>query len=204
MCLNRTDLVHCKFIALSYLNHYDMNGSLFLAPENPDSSFSDIETLKKSLVENGLIQPSDSNTCYCGDSFAQLVTFMGCSPHLVFEPPEDGNENYCHIILHHHEQVKLYTGQQTAPPRCPSCRFRLADWKNDREKWSERPEQSWECPQCQASHVPATLDWRQSGGAGRLLIEIKNIFPGEAVPVDLLMNSLKNITSEKWRYFYLV
>lgn len=124
-------------------------------------------------------------------------------PHLVFEPPEDGSDRYCHVILHQHQQVRLYTGQQTAPPRCPSCRHRIADWKTDADNWLKQPDQSWNCPACDACHSPATLDWRQSVGASQILVEIKNIFPGEAVPVDSLMNTLKALSGEKWRYFYI-
>lgn len=181
-----------------------MNGSLFLAPENPEVDFSDHALLKQMLVEIGLIQPSDSNICYCGENFTQLITFMGCSPHLVFKPPDDGSDSFCHVRLHHYDSIMLFTGQQTAPPRCPSCRHRLANWKDASASWHDHPRQPWECPECKTSHTPATLDWRQSGGSGKLLIEIKNIFPGEAVPVDRLLGKLREISSQKWRYFYIV
>ena len=181
-----------------------MNGSLFLTTENPGSPFSDIDNLKKLLADLQLIQPTSSNTALCGEDFAQLVTFMGCSPHLVFEQPEDGSDKYCHVIFHAYQNIRLFTGQQTAPPRCPTCRYRMADWKNDAEQWLQQPEHPWKCPECGQQHAPANLDWRQSGGAGRLLVEIKNIFPGEAVPVDRLMKSLETLSGEKWRFFYLV
>ena len=186
-----------------------MNGSLFLSPEQPQTDFSDIDALKKCLHELGLMSirstGRDTDSYLCGESFAQMITFMGCSPHLVFEPPADGSDQYCHIRLHHFSEITLLTGQQTAPPRCPACRFRISDWRNMADDWrSETPTSSWQCPNCKKKSAAYELDWRQSGGAGRVFIEIRNIFPGEAVPVDQLMAKLEEISGEKWRYFYLV
>jgi len=182
-----------------------MNGSLLLTPENPDSDFDDINSLKKNLTDAELIQAGEPNSFLCGEKFTQLITFMGCSPHLVFEAPADGSENYCHVILHQHDEIQLLTGQQTAPPRCPSCRHRIPDWKQYRQQWHDNTTtKTWRCPKCETSSFPWQLDWRQSGGAGKILIEIKNIFPGEAVPVDQLLARLKTLSGEKWRYFYLV
>lgn len=182
-----------------------MNGSLLLTPDNPNSDFDDIDGVKLALTEAQLIQAGESNSFLCGEKFSQLITFMGCSPHLVFEPPEDGGDKYCHVILHQHDTIQLLTGQQTAPPRCPSCRHRISDWKQYQQQWHEHTSsETWSCPACGSVSYPWQLDWRQSGGAGKIVIEIKNIFPGEAVPVDQLLAQLKNISKEKWRYFYIV
>lgn len=182
-----------------------MNGSLFLTPENPASSFDDMNALKTALLEINLIQPGDSNQYLCGEKFAQLITFMGCSPHLVFEQPADGSDHYCHIRLHQYREIQLFTGQQTAPPRCPKCRHRIADWRTYAEDWQKQGHNAhWSCPGCETTSPVYQLDWRQSGGSGKVLIEIRNIFPGEAVPVDQLMATLKTVSGEKWRYFYLV
>lgn len=180
-----------------------MNGSLFITPHNPDSSFDDINRVRQTLFELGLIDDDAGAGRYrCGPQFASLITFMGCSPHLVFEPPQPGSLDYCHARLQHFPQIQLMTGQQTAAPRCPACRLRIAEWKSRLAGWLERAE-NWRCPQCGTLSAPWQLDWRQSGGAGRLFIEITQIFPGEAVPVDRLMKSLADCTGEKWRYFYL-
>ncbi len=186
-----------------------MNGSLFLSPEQPQAGFDDLVALKNCLLELGLMSNhstgKDADSYLCGDSFAQMVTFMGCSPHLVFEPPADGSDRYCHIRLHHFSEIQLLTGQQTAPPRCPACRFRIAEWREMLDGWnSETLTSNWQCPKCNKKSAAYELDWRQSGGAGRLFIEIRNIFPGEAVPVDRLMTKLQEVSGEKWRYFYLV
>jgi hypothetical protein len=175
-----------------------MNGSLFLTPQNPESTFSDTGAVTDLLVALGLIEPNSESPYLCGSEFAKLVIFMGCSPHLTFEPPADGGNNYCHVNLHNYQLPRLFTGGQTAPPRCPACRHRIADWKT-----SINPQQpEWQCPKCDDESDIFHLDWKQSAGAGRFLVEICNIFPGEAVPVDSLMNDLAALTGEAWRYFY--
>ena len=182
-----------------------MNGSLFLCPELPDARYPEITAIVKLLKNKGLIDQQQDNDSYlCGENFTQLITFMGCSPYLVFEPPADGTDKYCHIYIRQYPNIQLFTGQQTAPPRCPECRFRIADWKNRLKDWTARPTSSWHCPECGNTSHAYQLDWRQSGGAGQLFIEIKNIFPGEAVPVDSLLKDLQDLSGLKWRYFYLV
>jgi len=182
-----------------------MNGSLFLCPEPADAQFTAIAAIEQLLRDKGLIdQLQDDDSYLCGDNFTQLITFMGCSPYLVFEPPADGTDKYCHIKIHHYPSIRLLTGQQTAPPRCPACRQRIADWKKRIQEWTATPTSNWHCPTCEKTSHAHQLDWRQSGGAGQLFIEIKNIFPGEAVPVDSLLKDLQDLSGLKWRYFYLV
>lgn len=177
-----------------------MNGSMYLTTENPDDAFNDLTALSACLNDIGLTGEKISDFFLCGSQFAQLITFMGCSPHLVMTPPDDGSENFCHIRLLQFDQPKLLTGQQTAPPRCPACRFRISDWEN-----TLKPDDvnDWDCPKCRQQTPVAHLDWRQSAGAGKILIEIKNIFPGEAVPVDKLLAALKNLSGNNWKYFYI-
>lgn len=191
-----------------------MNGSLYLQPQSPYSDYSDLNALQGLLSDLQFIQnppqtasgPSAAKDFFlCGEQFPQLVTFMGCSPHLVFTPPADGSDKFCHIKIHFFEQPRILTGQQTAPPRCPGCRFRISEWKVPVNEWRQDNEQiDWVCPGCQETCKLFDWDFRQSGGSGRLFIEVKNIFPGEAVPVDKLLNQLKQLTGESWQYFYLV
>ena len=182
-----------------------MNGSLFICPEQPEAQYPAITAIEQLLRNKGLIDQLQENGSYlCGENFTQLITFMGCSPYLVFEPPSDGSDKYCHIKIHHSPSIQLLTGQQTAPPRCPKCRYRIADWKSLLKDWTIKPAASWHCSNCENTSLAYQLDWRQSGGAGQLFIEIKNIFPGEAVPVDSLLKDLQDLSGLKWRYFYLV
>jgi hypothetical protein len=47
---------------------------------------------------------------------------------------------------------------------------------------------------------PCELDWRQHALCGRLLIELRNVFPGEAAPSDTLLRELRLATGSDWRF----
>jgi hypothetical protein len=47
------------------------------------------------------------------------------------------------------------------------------------------------------------LDWKQQAGFGRRLIEVEEVFPGEAVPTQSLLDLLKRASGSGWRYFYI-
>ena len=55
-----------------------MNGSLLLTPDNPDSDFDDISSVKLALTELQLIQPAETNTFLCGEKFSQTTVAI-CS-----------------------------------------------------------------------------------------------------------------------------
>lgn len=185
-----------------------MNGSLFLSPANPFVTVEHLHQLKQRLQALGLTGKAwqaQADSYLCGEQFLQLITFMGCSPYLEFSPPADGRDNFCHIVLHQYADCRIFSGRQTAPPRCPACRYRIVEWRQLLQQVDIADEQQlWSCPKCGDSRHPANLDWRQNAGAGKVFVEIKNIFPGEAVPVDTLLQQLGKLTAErKWRYFYL-
>ena len=48
------------------------------------------------------------------------------------------------------------------------------------------------------------LDWRRQAGCGRLLLEVTDVFPGEAVPVSALLRGLEGLGAGPWRYFYFL
>jgi len=46
------------------------------------------------------------------------------------------------------------------------------------------------------------IKWTKHAGFARLFIEIGNVFPGEAVPVDELLSCLRELGIGEWVYFY--
>ncbi len=60
--------------------------------------------------------------------------------------------------------------------------------------------QSVQCPSCYREVTTCEMDWRQHAICGRVLIELRNIFPGEAVPSDQLMHALSTETAMEWQY----
>jgi len=140
---------------------------------------------------------------YIGDKFLQMITFMGCSPHIEIEPRESGALDFCHIVfsdipskvLFRHHERDVYA-------RCPECGRRDSNWPEFIDAWSEQPAKDYLCPNCESRMSPYAIGWRNSAGFARLFIDILSVHPHEAVPTEQLLLLLKKITGQDWVYFY--
>ena len=135
-----------------------------------------------------------------GADFLAHVTFAGCSPCLELEPPPSGGWNFCHIRLQESERVGLVTAPQRGRPRCPRCRAAVPAWKEMLPRWARDASLAWRCSECGGEMAAAELDWRQYGVAARQLVEICQVWPGEAVPGDGLLRALAEGTAREWRH----
>jgi len=139
-----------------------------------------------------------------GEAFLQLITFMGCSPHIELEPPPQGGPFcYVHIDGPWSEPLLRY-GRNTQAPRCSACRSRITNWQRLLPAWLERPQDPLvDCPRCGRRQRPLDLGWRREASFGRLFIVVEEVFPGEAVPVPALLSGLEQTTGGLWQYFYV-
>jgi hypothetical protein len=179
-----------------------MNTSLYLFPADPYASPPEVPGMLDVLRKTGLLGKSLGNLRFLiGDRFFQHVSFAGCSPSMLLEQPQDGSDNFTHISLSGpFPQPRLVATRHHSRPRCPHCGQRLNDWKSQLTNWKENPATEYLCRGCNQSSKAATLDWRRYAACGRLLIEIHQVFPGEAVPGDRLMTELKKATGSEWLY----
>ena len=138
-----------------------------------------------------------------GERFLQLITFMGCSPHIELAPPADGS-GFCHVRVRGPlDDPLLLAGRNAQAPRCVSCRGRIEPWREPLDEWRHQASSPLvTCPRCGEKQRPMELDWRRQAGCGRLLIEVVDVFPGEAVPVSSLLKGLEGLGAGPWRYFY--
>lgn len=179
------------------------SGSLFLHPSDAEAACPR-DDLVEVLAQAGLIGAAHAgrqNDFLVGDRFLQLITFMGCSPHIELDPPDGSDDDFCHVLIHVYAAPRLLVGTNTRPPRCPACRKRI-----DIEVTSLRRDRSVKpvaCNHCGAHHPVAALQWRRDAGFSRLFVEIRSVFPGEAVPVESLFQALAATTGCQWDYFYL-
>ena len=174
--------------------------SLYLAPQQAEASVSPT-VLQKVLADLEIIgDPIGDQTFLAGQGFSREVVFAGCSPHLVMTPPEDGDPRFCHVALHGpFASPRLALGPNTVKPRCPHCRQRLNNWRDWlADDWSDN--HALPCSNCQTPLTPCAVDWREHGICARVMIELRNVFPGEATPSDRLLGALQDATAGPWRY----
>lgn len=160
-----------------------------------------MQQLSRLLQQNGLIDSAIEgmqNGYSAGENFLQLITFMGCSPHIRFEPENELDRGYCYITLTECDTPRILLSQHARPPRCHACKKPVG------KTWQATVAQGRRitCPHCHQQQRPDQLGWRNDAGMGRLFIEIHNIFPGEAQPVPGLLQQLSGIDATPWRYFY--
>jgi len=176
-----------------------MIGSLYLTPMSPED-VCDLELLAQALATlqvtaEPIATGEQCRVYYAGDGFARHVVFAGCSPYLRFEPRDAQDRHYCHVALHGpFADPRVVTGQNTVKPRCPHCRARLADWRKRLDLAAAA------CAACGGQVTAASLDWRQHAAVGRSLVELRNVFPGEASPSDQLLHTLAEHTGFGWRH----
>lgn len=176
-----------------------MNSSLFLHPTETNA-VCDLIPVQQVLASLSILgEPLSPNTAqqvfYAAEGFARHIIFAGCSPYLRFSPQDANDDAFCHVALHGpFAKPVIQTGQNTSKPRCPHCRGRLTDW----QQRIESP--AIPCAHCGQLLEAIELDWHQQAAVGRILIEMRNIFPGEATPGDQLMSTLNKATGFTWRY----
>jgi len=77
------------------------NASLIIHPGDPEWLPDNIEEITASLKNTGLIAGNipDKDQCYfVGDSFLELIAFLGCSPNITLTP-QDNTDKFCFIRL---------------------------------------------------------------------------------------------------------
>lgn len=173
--------------------------SLFLAPVDATAAPAP-DDVRQVLQELAIIGDRLGPASYAaGDGFSRHVVYAGCSPYLEMQPPEKGSLQFCHVAVHGpYPEPRLVTGANTVKPRCPACRARFDDWRQYLKAWQAGA--AAQCSGCGRTWHPHQLDWRNHAISGRVLIELRNVFPGEASPSDLLLQRLAEQTGADWHY----
>jgi hypothetical protein len=178
-----------------------MNTSLFLFPlpplDVPPDMKALVQVLQRNGVAGGLLGPGRYAV---GKRFFNYMTFAGCSPHLLLDPPPDGGWQFCHVQLHGDESPQLRITPQRGRPRCPVCRSSVPGWKEYLHEWKRDGSLVICCSSCDCRIPVAELDWRQYGLAARCRVEIHQVYPGEALPQDSLLLLLQEATGREWAY----
>jgi hypothetical protein len=178
------------------------NGSLILVPKNPAAGPKTVAEVVTPLGAIGFLGApleKGEDLFRVGERFLQLISFVGCSPYLQLEPPASGEGDFCHIAIHGpFASPRLLLSDDVRPPRCPACKATLKEWRQQVGGGLIG------CSECGAKHPLEQITWGKNAGYGRLFLEIRNIFPGEAIPVAELMNRLQDLELGEWKHFYLL
>jgi hypothetical protein len=182
-------------------------GSLLLFPADPAAEPPAGAAVAQTLAALGLVgAPLGPDAVFrAGPAFLRHVTFLGCAPHLVLDPPADGGKAFSHVaILGPLAAARLLVGANAATPRCPACRARLDGWRAALADWVAEPlALQVRCAGCGATHRAADLDWRETAASGRLFVAVRNVFPGEAVPGEELLRALGGLGVGPWQYAWV-
>jgi len=189
---------------------------LILLPADPWCPPVNCEQLAGELQTIGLIgEPvalEDNVFFPTGDNFLQLISFLGCSPMIELDPPADratllaasAAGKFCHLFLNCTASLAFRADSQCPPPRCPNCRQPAPDWQTAIETWQRNTAQSdWICNNCGFTGQLTDLSFRKTAGFGRTFIEIRGIYPSEAVPAAALLGTLQHLTNEPWKTIYI-
>jgi hypothetical protein len=179
-------------------------GRLIIAPTDPWLGLSP-QSLVSHLQQMGLCGeplPDRPEHYAAGEDFLRWISFAGCSPFMRFEPESATDQAFCHLHIHRVDGQPLFvSGANSKPPTCPACRKALRDWRTLMRAWQQTSVPP-HCPACDAAIAVDRLNWRRHAGLARTLVEIFNVFPGEAVPVDGLFAELKRLDGHAWHYFF--
>lgn len=184
---------------------------LILYPKEPRIS-SAVDTIvellqQQQVADEVLSLPCGADSYQVGERFFDAFLFLGCSPSIELDPPADGEEGpFCYLQVEQSDHCRLVVGKNLKGG-CPACRSRYraddlaAAERLAREEGREVP--AVVCGQCGTPTEADQIAWRKSAAPARLTISLWNIFEGEAVPSDRLLDLLQQQTGSKWLYSYL-
>lgn len=173
---------------------------LVFHPQQLSDTPADMDQLLNTLLDMGLIGEKQADNAYLpGSEFLQLLSFLGCSPHIHLHP-NDGHP-WCYLQINPPTDSALCLGYTVSVvPRCPACQHRIKQWR-DLDGW-RRAESLYTCEQCATVTPMPKLKWRQECGYGRFSFHIAHIHPHEAVPADKLLGTLEQNCGFPWSYCY--
>ncbi len=145
--------------------------------------------------------PDSDQRWFAGKDFLDHVMFMGCSPHIEFEPQGD-DLRFCHVRIPDSSATPILSRDPRSPaPRCASCNQGVDDWFAELADDTEC-ELPAVCPHCGSALSIEKIRWRKRSTLSLSRIEIWNIFEREAVPSEDLLHRLQEATGVHWDVSY--
>ncbi len=188
-------------------------GRLVLTPTDPLQTVcvTDVITALKSVRLLGDALPGEADAYVAGPALGDCVGFTGCA--VQFDGLNQGGQmgGPWLRIPPASDSPCLLWGRNTRPPRCPSCEAPLRAWREQLPLAAGGPGAlvssdaalALHCSQCGATAAAYRWRWGRHGGAGRSLVFIEEVFPGEAAPLPALFRTLEGVGAGPWHFFYV-
>ena len=132
---------------------------------------------------------------------------------IELEPPTDTDRleagsrdgSFFHVSITDTEgRLRFRADEHKTEPRCPQCRKPDTQWREHLLAWQEDAQRlHWSCTRCGHKGQLTDLNFRKSAGFGRNFIEIRGIYPSEAIPGAALFASLQALSGCKWNVLYI-
>jgi hypothetical protein len=176
-----------------------MVSSILIHPASLSVPVPDESHLLEELRNAEFISDEYQSGYLCGAEYLNYMTYLGCSPHIIFHPDDNGPLT---LIKTHTSSLRPVCMGHTRniKPKCPSCKKMISDWKI--KNW-EQPDTQIICPDCESHHSMSDLKWRNECVYTSFAIEITQVHPHEAVPSEKLMNLLEALTNFNWDFGYI-
>ena len=179
---------------------------LVLYPMDADFQLQVWDSLQQYLLSEQFIGdplPPRKRAYRGGERLLQSIIFMGCSPSLVFEPPEDGSLDFCHVVFSNLETPLMFRHHsQGLIPCCPHCGHRVDRGMERIQSYLQGDTAPFQCESCSQTVSAAQLRWRHRGALARVFIDIYSVYPQEAVPTEQFLTQLKQYSGVEWSYCY--
>ena len=158
----------------------------------------DIKTVEDKLIALQFIQNKKiKDHALVGDTFLNLLTFMGCAPNIQIDFDEDlPNIAYCSVKVPCSVDPLLLVSDNIRPPKCPTCKKGVNHWQKHLDN------SPFKCQHCQTAIQLDCLNWKHQAGFSKTMIIINNIYPQEAQPTHLFLTKLGELNNGTWDYFY--
>ncbi|CAK0763657.1 conserved hypothetical protein [Gammaproteobacteria bacterium] len=181
--------------------------ALVLQPVDPLVCINTLDS-RHALQTLGLIKESSEVTSSSewysvGSNFLEHITFLGCSPVVYQIMGENDIAPFRVHLPFPLENPVWYVPEKKISLRCPKCHTQDFEWRTDIPKWMLDPLGNRRtCTHCAQTFPLHQWRLREEIGFGRSFLEFWGIHPGEAVPGDVLLGALVDLSGSDWRWFY--
>ncbi len=186
-----------------------MQSRLILFPDNPFLQIHP-EQIAVFLTEMGLFGDLLDSAEFApfsfqsGEKLLDFFSFLGCSPSIQFEPSAE-KSSFCFFQIETDQNPQWIAGKNLKA-RCPACKKILHDAKlvagSEDSKHAENVELL--CEKCGAKTPINQISLRKTAVIAATRISLWDVYEGEVVPADSLLNQLQKQTGIAWKYSYVL